>query len=390
MPSHQGHRASGSFGPDYFINSSMDRRRSFSGFFDTEEMDTVSDWFRSLDAFSPTPLRSLPRYAREIGVGELMVKDESCRMRSNAFKISGVSYAIQRLINSGEIRMGSILACATDGNHGWAVAHVAHQHRLLSRIFIHKGASRSRIRSIEAECAQVIIVDGTYDDSVKQAAREAERNGWFLISDTAWPGYEIVPHHIMAGYTILMTEAAQQWEKPPDLVLVQAGVGALAGSVVGWFHEMLGENRPQIVSCEPDNAACVLASMCLGAPVVLDGALRTIMAGLSCGTVSSVAWPALIAGLDACVTVTDEECANAVRNLAHPQPDDPFIISGESGACGVAALIAIMNRDGFRPVRDALGLNSESRVMVINTEGATDPDSYEALTGIRVTDSAGK
>lgn len=366
----------------YFLNG-LTKRRSPAALFNKEELDAVSHWFQHLDLYSPTPLRKLKRYAREIGVGELMIKDESCRLGLNAFKILGVSYAVQRLIDSGDIRAGSILACATDGNHGCALAHVARHRQLSSRIFIHKGASASRVRAIEAEGAQVMIVDGNYDDSVKLAAREAERHGWLLISDTAWPGYETVPHLIMAGYTMLMTEAALQWDKPPDLILVQAGVGALAGAVVGWFREKFGADRPQIVSCEPENAACLLASMRAGTPVVLGGSLETIMAGLSCGTVSAIAWPALIDGLDACVTVTDEECANAVRKLAHPKLGDPMIISGESGACGVAALAAIMNRIDLRILRDSLHLNEESRVMVINTEGATDAESYHSLTGIQ-------
>jgi diaminopropionate ammonia-lyase len=320
-------------------------------------------------------------YARDIGIGELLVKDESYRMGLNSFKILGVSYAVARLIKSGEVGVGSTVACATDGNHGRAVAHVARRYQLLSRIFMHQGASRARIKAIEAEGAQVIIVDGNYDDSVKQAAQEAEKNGWVLISDTSWPGYEAVPRHIMAGYTMLMTEAAEQWGSPPDSVLVQAGVGGLAGAVVSWFLEKFGEVRPRIVSCEPKNAACVMESMRAGAPITVDGSLETIMAGLSCGTVSPIAWPVLFGGLEACVAITDGDCADAVRTLAHPQPGDPAIIAGESGACGVAALGAIMHRDEFRTVRDALHLDAESRVMVINTEGATDRESYCTLTG---------
>jgi diaminopropionate ammonia-lyase len=372
----------------YALNPSLCRQGSAGGLFSLEELNAVVHWFQNLDWYSPTPLRTLPVLAREIGVGELLVKDESSRMGLDAFKILGVSYAVEQLIKTGSLRAGTTLTCATDGNHGRALAHIARRRGLHSRIFIHKGASRARVKALEAEGAHVVIVDGSYDDSVRKAAREAERNGWILVSDTAWPGYEAVPRYIMAGYTMLMAEVARQWASPSDLVLLQAGVGGFAGAVVSWFLEMFGAVRPRIVSCEPENAACVLESIRAGRPVVVNGSLETIMAGLSCGTVSSLAWTALRLGLDACVAVSDDGCADAVRKLSHPRANDPFIIAGESGACGVAALTAIMQCQGFRVLRESLQLHAESRVLVINTEGATDPEAFHALTGIRPDGSA--
>jgi len=229
------------------------------------------------------------------------------------------------------------------------------------------------VKAIESEGAQVILVEGNYDDCVKFAAHDAIKNGWILISDTAWPGYDIVPRYIMAGYTMLISEGANQWAEPPDLVIVQAGVGGLACAVISALVEQFQGERPFIASCEPESAACVLESVRAGTPVVLRGSLETIMAGLSCGTVSSIAWPVLHSGLDACVIITDDECAEAVRSLAQPESGDPLILAGESGACGLAALNAILFREDFRPVRESLRLGSQSRVLLINTEGPSDP-----------------
>lgn len=309
-----------------------------------------------------------------MGIRELLVKDESNRLSLNSFKILGVSYAIHRLFESGDLRPNSVVACATDGNHGRALAHVARQNQLESRIYIHRDTSPSRVKAIIAEGAQVIPVEGSYDDCVTFAAHDARKNGWILVSDTAWPGYEIVPRYIMAGYTMLISEAANQWREPPDLVIVQAGVGGLACGVISALVERYQVKRPLIASCEPENAACVLESMRAGTSVVVHGSLQTIMAGLSCGTVSSIAWPVLHSGLDACVAVTDDQCAEAVLSLTHPEPGDPSVLAGESGACGLAALNAILHREEFRPVRDGLRLSSRTGVLLINTEGASNPE----------------
>jgi diaminopropionate ammonia-lyase len=365
----------------FVLNSPEVGRSSERRLFSKEELQQAVKWFKSDTAYSPTPLLSLPGYAAEIGIRELLVKDESQRMGLNAFKILGVSYAVERLFIDGSVRKGSVVACATDGNHGRALACVARKRQLTARVFIHKAASPARVAAIEAEGAQVSIVNGNYDDSVNEAKHAAERNGWIVISDTAWPGYETVPRYIMAGYTMLIAEAAQQWTHPPDAVLVQAGVGGLAAAVVNWFVEMFGDTRPRLVSCEPETAACVLESIRAGTPVVVEGSLETIMAGLSCGTVSSLAWPVLKANLDACVAVSDAECANAVRRLARPKPGDAQIVAGESGACGVAALHALLNRGDFRTLCRHLDLGSHSRVLVINTEGATDPEAFCSIVG---------
>jgi diaminopropionate ammonia-lyase len=292
-----------------------------------------------------------------------------------------VAYAIRRLMVAGHIRRDSVLICATDGNHGRAVAHAARLYGLAARVFMHKGAATARVQAIADEGSKVTLVDGNYDASVREAASAAQARNCILISDTSWPGYEIVPRHIMAGYTMLMAEAATQWSGVPDLVIVQAGVGGLACAVVSWLAHNYGSQRPFIVCSEPESAACVLESVRAGRPTVIQGTLETVMAGLSCGTVSSLAWPVLQSGLDACVAVSDRECLAATRRLAQPCGEDPQVAAGESGACGLAALFLILSHCGLQPLQSHLQLGRKSRVLLINTEGVTDPESYRAAVG---------
>lgn len=366
----------------YVLNPSA--RDSFSsGLFVDEDYTNVARFFRSLPGYAPTPLRSLPNLASDLGIGELLVKDESFRFRLPAFKILGVSYAIHCLFENGSLQKNSILVCATDGNHGRAVAHVARQHGLTARVYIHKDATHARVQAIAAEGAEVVIVDGNYDDSVRVAADAAETHHWKLISDTAWPTYAIVPRYIMAGYTMLMAELAEQWTEVADIVLVQAGVGGLACAVVSWLLNKYSTGRPFTVCCEPEAAACVFESLRAGEPRIISGSLDTAMAGLSCGTISSLAWPTLKSGLDACVIVSDIACFQAMRRLAYPSGADAQIVAGESGACGMAALALILSEDALQPLRHYLQVNAESRVLIVNTEGATDAETYSRITGLR-------
>jgi diaminopropionate ammonia-lyase len=349
--------------------------------FREEELDAVPAFFRNYPAYSLSPLRNLDSYAKQLGIEALWIKDEYIRLGVNSFKILGVVYALHRLLSDGNISERSVLVCATDGNHGRALAHIGRQLSLETRIYVPRAMRQLRRSAIESEGAKVVTVDGSYDDAVIQAASYAKASGGVIVSDTGWPGYDVIPRYIMAGYTMLLAEAAAQWPEPPDVVFVQAGAGGLAFAVISWFYRRLGAKCPLIVSCEPINAGCVLESIRVGRPVILKGSLETIMAGLSCGTVSSAAWLGLRFGLDVCLTITDDECAEAVRHLSAPSGHDPVVIAGESGACGVAALKAVLCLEEFRSVREYLNLSPQSRVLAINTEGATDPEAYESITG---------
>lgn len=365
----------------YLINPNA-RERNYGGLFQAEEYRLVSDFFVSRPEFEPTPLLHLRALASELGIGDILLKDESARLGLNSFKILGVSYAVGRLLGEGRLADDSVVVCASEGNHGRAVARVAAENKLGAKIYVASATSSTRIKAIEKEGAEVIVVDGNYDDAVKQAARDGELYGWQIISDTSWSGYEEIPRWIMAGYTQLMSEAEKQWtpDPPPDVVLVQAGVGGLACAVVSWLCQRYGTKRPFVIVCEPMSAACLLESSRAGKPVTLNGPFNTIMAGLRCGEASPIAWPTLAAAVDAFVSVDDEQCASAMRVLADPTKD-PVVTAGAAGASGLAALVALQEDERLVPVREASGLNAQSRALVISTEGATDPEGYSRVTG---------
>jgi len=334
-----------------------------------EEHAEVAKYFRSRPDYAVTPLRSLPGYAEQLGVSELVVKDETHRLGLPAFKILGVVYAVYRLLAEKVIRSDSVLTCATGGNHGRALAHVARENGLRSVIYVPKAVIQWRVQAIAREGAEIRVVDGSYDDAVHEAARDAEAHGWTLISDTAWPGYETIPRYIMAGYTMLMIEAASQWQALPDVVFVQAGVGGLACAVAGWLVSEYASKRPKMITCEPESAACVLESIRTGQQSQATGSLDTVMGGLNCAEMSSVAWPVLSAAVDAGVCVSDDAALDAVRKLAHPFPSDPRILAGESGACGIAGISRTFLHADAQPLREGLGLHRGSRVFAIITEG---------------------
>jgi diaminopropionate ammonia-lyase len=347
-----------------------------------------------LPEYAVTPLKSLPDLADKLGLRALWVKDESDRLGLPSFKILGASWATYRMIqrclekplgpweNVGQLaalvrdRLGRMcLASATDGNHGRAVARVAKWHDWDALIFVPRGTSDARIHAIESEGADVIVVDGTYGDAVLRSAREAER-GALVVSDTSWPGYEEAPGWVIEGYGTVYEEIDQQLasagESPPDVVFVQIGVGALAAATVRHYQNATASS-PRIIGVEPETAACALASIKAGEIVSVPDPHRSIMVGLNCDSPSHVAWPDLSAGIDTFLAIPDTNIPTAMKELA-----DAGIIAGETGAAGVAGLMAIV--DSADPtVRERLGLMGSASVLVLSTEGATDPVAYSDL-----------
>ncbi|WP_329790854.1 pyridoxal-phosphate dependent enzyme [Lentzea sp. DG1S-22] len=304
----------------------------------------VRDFHAGLPGYAPTPLTELPALAAELGIGRLFVKDESSRLGLPAFKALGASWAVHRVLRG---RTGQVtLTTATDGNHGRAVARMARLRGQRAHVFVPNTVPEKAIEAIRAENAEVTVVDGTYDDAV---ARAAQADG-ILVQDMGWDGYEEVPGWIVEGYGTLCHEVDEQLGSEPGLVVVPVGVGSFAQAVI--THYRGRDSRTRILAVEPDRAACVLESL-------LAGELRsvptghTIMTGLNCGTPSSTAWPFLQNGLDAAVSVSEEECAEAVENL--------FAQNVHSGPCGAAALA------GLRAIRDDLG--DLDTVVLISTEG---------------------
>jgi diaminopropionate ammonia-lyase len=329
------------------------------------------DFHRGLPGFAVTPLTELPGLAAELGVGRVFVKDESSRLGLPAFKVLGASWAVHRALASRTVtgQHKLTLVTATDGNHGRAVARVA---RLLSQrahVLVPDGVHPAAVAAIAAEGAEVTRVTGDYDEAVRQAAAVARRApATLLIQDTAWPGYEQIPGWIVAGYGTLCTEIDEQLAAagagPPDLVGVPVGVGSLAQAVVTHYRSRPAGKAPAVLAVEPEAASWVVASLTRGEPVSVATS-QTIMAGLNCGTPSSLAWPCLRDGLDAAVTVTDAGSARAAADLAIAG-----VSAGPCGAAPLAGLRAALTGDAAARRRAELGLDPGSTVVLLSTEGS--------------------
>ncbi len=338
------------------------------GLFDAGDYASVEQFFKARPELAPTPLRRLPHLAETLGLGDLLIKDESERYGMNAFKIVGVTFAVAQIAE--RLRTSRpVLACATAGNHGRAVARAARDQGLEAVIYIPARTRPERIEAIAREGARVVVFDGPYDDAVREAAAEAERQGWQVISDTGWPGYDEIPRAIMLGYTHIFGEVATQTDIEPDVVILQAGVGGLACAGLSWFRFHRASPRPFVIAAEPTTAACLQASARAGWPVTLAGPLATMMEGLRCAEVSTTAWPTIACGMDAFVAVDDDAGRRAVDLLARPGGNDPVVRAGLSGACGVATLIELMTDPDLAPVRQAAGLHRQARVLIVVTEG---------------------
>ncbi|MEV8377643.1 pyridoxal-phosphate dependent enzyme [Kribbella sp. NPDC056861] len=307
----------------------------------------VLAFHQALDGYQPTPLTAVPALAAELGVGQVLVKDESQRLGLPAFKALGAWWAINRALQDHPDT--AELVTATDGNHGRAVARMAAMLGLKAHVFIPAVVSVRSIEAIRSEGAVVTIVDDSYDAAVVAAA-DAATGDSLLIQDSAWPGYEVIPQYIVDGYSTLFREI----DVEPDLVVVPMGVGSVAQAAV--THYRSGLAAPAVLGVEPANAACVTASLQAGKPVTVSTG-HTVMAGLNCGTPSSLAWPVLRAGLDAAVTVEEAEALQAVEDLGAAG-----ISSGASGAATLA---------GLRAARDRLELSTDSTVILISTEAAS-------------------
>lgn len=343
-----------------------------------EDLDDVSSFFRS-NPIEPTPLVRLPGLSEDLGVHSISVKDESKRLGMNAFKVVGVHYAVSRLESAG--RLGAALACATDGNHGRAVARAAANRGLSCHVFVPAQMVPARQQAIRDAGAHVHPIEGTYDVAVSECAREAAVQGWTIISDTAWAGYEEIPRWIMAGYSWIAEEASRQWFRDPDFVFLQAGVGGFACGIISWFLQKRASQLPSFIVTEPAKANCVQAAARIGHPIQLRGDLDTVMAGLSCGKASPAAWPVLAGNVSAFLALSDRWAEESMRALARSKEAGAPVVAGESGAAGLAGLLALRRDAGLKGAALELGLDKNSHVLVFNTEGDTDPENYRRVVG---------
>lgn len=341
----------------------------------------IREYQRSLPGYQPTPLRHLAALARSLGVGSVMVKDESSRLGLPAFKVMGAAWAVHALA-SRDPGLGTV-ATATDGNHGRAVAWAARARGLRAVIYIPAHSASARVEAIRGEGADVVRVEGTYDEAVAHCASDSEVNGWAVVADVGYGGYEEIPRWIAAGYDTIFQEVDDALggvsTDQPTHILIQGGVGGLAGAAINHYRRGAGDPRLAIV--EPTDADClfVSASSPDGRPTESPGAQRSIMAGLNAGRVSTAAWPVVRAGADLFLTVDDDWAERAVRQLHRPLPGDPVTEAGESGAAGLAGLLALTGAPELEVARAAFQLGSDSRVLLVCSEGVTDPDGVRRI-----------
>lgn len=358
-----------------------------------QDFDAAWDEITAWDGYAPTPLWSLPDLAARLGVGRIDYKDEGPRFGLGSFKALGGAYAALQIlrrelgarlgspVSNADIRAGVFkaesagitLVSATDGNHGRSLAWGCQQFGAPCRIYIHAEVSEGRAQAMRDLGAQVIRITGDYDASVALAREEAEENGWFVVSDTSWPGYTQPPRDVMAGYGVMTREICEALDHPPTHVFLQGGVGGMAGSVAAYLRQFWGEAAPRVVVIEPEFAPCLLESARAGAPTAVDIAEETIMAGLSCGEPSPLAWPILHEEASDFLSIPDDLVGPAIRLLARPAGDDPMIEAGESAVAGLAALMAVSEQPDLSA---RLGLTAQSCVLLIGSEGVTDPQIF--------------
>ena len=370
-----------------------------------ENVKKANEFHRSFPQYSVTPLQNLSSLAKYLGVKNIFCKDESYRFGLNAFKVLGGSYAMGRYIakelgrdiselpynvlSSDKLREEfgqATFFTATDGNHGRGVAWAANRLGQKAVVRMPKGTTKTRFDNIAKEGATVTIEEVNYDDCVRMAAAEAAKTEHgIIVQDTAWDGYEEIPSWIMQGYGTLVLEADQQLKEMgverPTHVFVQAGVGSLAGGVQGYFANQYPDNPPIVCVVEADTAACLYKGAVAGdgAEYNVEGDMPTIMAGLACGEPNTISWDILKNHVKVFIAAPDWVAANGMRMLAAPVKGDAPITSGESGAAPFGALAAMMTMDEYKDLRNDIGLDENSKVLLFSTEGDTDPDRYKNI-----------
>lgn len=369
--------------------------------FGAAQAEKARAFHRGFPEYAPTPLADLPRLARELGVASLRVKDESWRFGLDAFKVLGGSYCLGSCVAA---RLGAPLdslsyaeltapetlrrtgrqtfVTATDGNHGRGVAWTAARLKQRCVVYMPKGSAAERLENIRRAGAEASITEFNYNDTVALARDEAAKNGWTLVQDTSWPGYEEIPLRIMQGYLTMTLETAEQLggEKPTH-VFLQAGVGSMPAAAAAFFANLYGAERPIVTIVESNRADCIYRTAAArdGRIHTVDGDMRTIMAGLACGVPGMTAWELLKGCADNFVSMPDYPAAQGMRILGAPLPGDPRVISGESGASAFGLATEVLRNPGLEWLRERLRLDGNSRVLCFSTEGATDRANYRRI-----------
>lgn len=370
-------------------------------FLSKPEAEKVHQFHASFDVYAPTPLTPLAGLAKELGVKQVLVKDESHRFGLNAFKVLGGSYALGRYIAdklgediadlpasrmiSPEVKekLGPVtFVTATDGNHGRGVAWTANRLGQNSVVYMPEGSAPERLANIRAENAEATIMNMNYDECVRLANSKAESEGWVMVQDTAWEGYVDIPTWIMQGYATMGCEIVQQLatmgEDKPTHVFLQAGVGSMAGAIQGYFASLWGSERPFTTVVEPEKANCIFrtAKADDGKLHFVTGRIDTIMAGLACGEPCTIGWDILNDYTDAFISCPDYVAADGMRRLAAPAAGDAPIVSGESGAGPLGCVVNILTDENLADMKAKLKLDENSRILFISTEGDTDRKNW--------------
>ena len=383
----------------YYLQQNMERVASALQSFTQEQVQRVERFQHTYKGFEKTPLRSLDLLASHLEVNKIFVKDESFRFGLNAFKVLGGIYAIGQYVakmlaknidelsfeqlKSPEVKeqLGDLtFISTTDGNHGRGVAWAARELGCKARIYMPAGSAEERLQNIKNEGAYAEITTMNYDDTVRYTSQLAEENGWVIIQDTMWEGYEEIPLWIMQGYTTLAKEAVDHLEEAPTHVFLQAGVGSFAGAVVAFLQHFYGQQLT-FVLVEPDVANCFYESFKQGTEhfVTVGGDMQTIMAGLACGEPNPLAWDILKAYTKVSICCDENIAATGMRVLANPIGSDQRIIAGESGAAPFGCFYELMTNEDYKDLKAAIQLNKQSNILFVNTEGDTDVENYRNI-----------
>lgn len=347
-----------------------------------ETFSAIRTFHKTLPGYAPTPLVPLPALAKALGLKGIYLKDESKRFGLKAFKALGASWAIHQLFD-GQTAEHPLTVTATDGNHGKGMAWSTHLLGGHAVVFMPAGTVSSRVEAIRAiGDTQVTVTDQNYDGTVAMAATYAKEHHGFLVQDTSFAGYEDVPQDITLGYSTMAAEALEQLAAlgagAPTHTFLQAGVGSMAGGVAAYLAKTC-QTPPAMAVVEAWEAACVLESIRQNRLVSIPGHTHTSMAGLNCGTPNPQIMPVLREWATYYLRCQDEVTFRAMRRLAHPDPGESAVVSGESGASGLGCLMALMERPELAGARDTMGLNQDSVVLLFSTEGDTDPEHYQAV-----------
>jgi len=355
-------------------------------------IEEISQW----EGYTPTPLFNLQELAASLALDKLMYKDEGLRFGLGSFKALGGSYAalrvlqrqisnlLDRKVSLRDIRLGKYskeaaeitMVSATDGNHGRSLAWGCQRFGVPCKIYIHAKVSEERASAMRNFDAEVIRINGTYDDSVEFARIEADKNKWIVVSDTSWPGYFEPPRDVMLGYGVLTSEFNEKLTRAPTHIFLQSACGGFAASVASALRHFWGDQTPRVVIVESELAACLFE--CAKANKLTSVRIKeeTIMAGLSCGEPSDMAWEVLSEEASDFITIPDNIVPPTVRLLACPEGNDPVIKAGESAVAGLAVLVCASKQPGLR---EKLGLDKNSRVLLIGTEGVTDAEIFARI-----------